>query len=462
MKSIALLIVALLLFQHMNITNASRTREHFYTAWNKYRRHIYGCRCTSIFCVVLFTVIAVEGTTGVEVGVTAAVVGLLTTREYTTLIVLTFLISLLKVLLEDHMEKSLLRRSPTIKSVWLKDIWLLWILGSALFSVFLGGLDILDRQFIEDHQYILATAMVFIVFLTYDFWIYNVLHRQLVVGDGFMSSAVSQIYQAAPGNPGRGFLGFLLFTIQRQPPAQVMIIGPKGTGKTRWTMSHDAAYAARVQSRIVGEGEGIFSTQVVELATKIESVPVRSANDTVIAGFSLQLLDFPGENIGDHCTLPFDLRCDVLVLMLPEEAFNPALDERSETFDVTTSDDLGEYFSPDDAAARARDYFYALFFGLNVDEGSKNVAGRQRFGIGSFVLIVNSRKGSLRYRNHFEQHIESLAVQMANKFGLEETRRCFHYYCNITTTQDLILPNAIASLHNTAQFPDVQTGPTFK
>ena len=238
-----------------------------------------------------------------------------------------------------------------------------------------------------------------------------------------------------------------------------MVIGPRGVGKTHWVMTHDAAFAAKMKKRSAGTG-GVLSTQVVEIANKVENVQIHSGNDVVPAKFSLQLLDFPGENIGDHCTLPFDLRCDVLVLMLPEDAFNPELDSEDEVLEISTSQDLNKFFRPGSADSRARDYLYALYFGLNVgqDGSTTNVAGRQRFGIGSFVLIVNTHGGSPRYGSTFRLHVDSLAARLARKFGMEDKSRCFTYYCNISETRETILADAIGSLHS-AKVEDPQNAP---
>ena len=444
MTYLSILVVICMLYQHMTITKVSRVREDFYPAWTKYRRHIVFCRCLSLAGLGLIIVIIVE-TYYAGDQVTRSMMGLLETKEYTSLIMLTFFISVLKVLLEDHVERNLLRTSPGLGNVWLKDIWLVWFFASVVFSVLLGGSEFLDRESIDRYSHLLAPAMVIVVTLTYDFWIYNVFYRQLTDGDGFMGSAVSQIYRTRPGNPLQGFVGFLFHSIQYQPPAQVMIIGPTGAGKTRWTMSHDAAYARRVTDRGAETAEGLVSTQVVEVANKIEAVRVSNGTE---AGFSLQLLDFPGENIGDHCTVPFDLRCDVLVLILPETAFNPSLATRPETFSVTTSEDLNEYFDIAEGVNKTRDYVYALYFGLNIDSGSTvNVAGRQRFGIGSFVLIVNSRKDELAFDDHFTKHVNALAAELAKKFGLTRADRCLAYYCNILKTTEPILSEAIRRLH---------------
>ena len=470
MKYWGLLVAVCLLSQHMNITNASRVREHFYTAWRKYRRHIYLCRILSLVALAIIIVIGTEKWYQVSIGaeshVAPSLVALLTTKEYTTLIVLTFFISLLKLLLEEQVERNVRRRTPRLKNVWLNDVWLLWFFSSVLFSVFFGAKDILseDAEYVKNNQHALAIIMIILVTFTYNFWIYNVLYRQLTDGDGFMSGAIANILlpppepeESAPekprpprstppwDNPFRGFLGFMFRSIQYSPPAQVMIIGPRGAGKTHWAKSLDGTYKAKVEAESK-ETSGIVNTKVVETATTTLPIPV--GRDRVDRNFSIQLVDFPGENVGDHCTLPIDLRCDALILMLPESAFNPSLDQNEGMSVGGAFEDLDGYFDKADGNNKARDYFHALFFGLNVDESSTNVAGRQRFSVGSFVLIVNgSDDAGLKYHNHFEKHIEVLADAMGSKVGVSESSRRFYRYCNVSNLGGSVLRDAIGSLH---------------
>ncbi len=463
MTILSLLVIACMLVQHITITKPSRIREDFYTAWKNYRRQILLCRCLSLGGLMLIIVIIVEAyySFGTDVPcpteppyntnrVTCATVALLKTKEYTTVIMLTFFLSILKLLLEDHVERRLLGATGGVRNVWLQDIWLVWFSASVVLSVVLTSFQILDMEFAPHTIHLWAAGMIAVVTFTYDFWIYNVLHRQLTDGDGFMASAVSQLYQSPPtdhakiGSPWRGFVGFMFRSIQYQPPAQVMTIGPTGAGKTHWVMSHDNNYAEKVR-QASADTAGLVTTHVVEVANKIQNVTLGA----IPTGFSLQLLDFPGENIGDHCTVPFDLRCDVLILILPEAAFNTALDTKSETFDIETADDLNEYFNLDEKVNKTRDYIYALFFGLNVDSGDINVAGRQRFGVGSFVLFVNRWGTDVpELGTQFERHMNSLALQLAKKFGLADERRCFAYHGDISHNTNRILSDAIQRLHN--------------
>ena len=481
MKYWGLLIIVCLLSQHMNITSASRVREHFYTAWLKYRKHIYLCRLQSLTAVAFIIVIGMESLyNDSKPGVVAStLIELLTTREYTTLIVLTFFISLLKMILEEQVERNVRRRTPNLKNVWLNDLWLLWFFASVLFSVLLGGTEILSKDtYIQNNKYVLATIMIIFLTLTYNFWIYNVLHRQLTEGDGFMSGAIANILLPPPqiplpppedalpppekprptgstppwDNPLRGFIGFMFRSIQYSPPAQVMIVGPRGAGKTHWATRLDGSYNAKVEAQS-SETSGLVNTKVVEIATVKLPIPV--GPHRIDREFSVQLVDFPGENVGDHCTLPIDLRCDALVLMLPESAFNPELDKEKETDAGVAFEDLDRFFDKRRENNKARDYFHAFFFGLNVDEFSTGVAGRQRIAVGSFALIVNgSDEKGLRYKNHFKENIEVLAKAMALKVGVAESGRRFSYYCNVGRIGGSVLRDTIGSLHGASPSPE--------
>lgn len=448
------LLVVCMLIQHVFITNVTRTREHFYRDWKNYRNHIMACRVVSIVGIIMAATVLFE--TGYETAnrpATHALTNLISSKAYTTLILLTFFLSVLKFLIEDQMEKKMRRASPHLKNVWLNDIWLLWFFASAVATSIIGIEDIFTRESIGKQAAFYALGTILLVILTYNFWIYNVLHRQLTEGDGFMSSAVSQIYgkqeskiaSAHNAQSLRGFLGFLYGATQAQPPAQILVIGPKGAGKTHWIASQDGRFAAQVER---DENGAIISTESAQVATKIESIPITRNEQRVEAEFCLSIVDFPGENIGDHCTLPFEYRSDVLLLMLPENAFSPELDQKEDLFDIQKSEDITEYFKADAKSSKVRDYLYALYFGLNIDDKSKEFEGRQAFGVGSFVLTINSLHlgGTLMYDSKFEKHMKNLSVQIGKKFGVEE-ERCLVYYYNIDVGNVQILRHAIGSLH---------------
>ena len=456
----SLLIVASLLIQHMTITKETQQREHFHRVWRNYRRQILCCRFISFLGLMTILAIVMEAYHNVDLGVTESLVELLQKKEYTTLAVLTFFVAILHLLIEDHVETRMGRSKPEVKHVWLRDIWLLWFSASIVLSVFLGGFELLDNTNIMNHKYVLGVATIVIVTFTYDFWIYNVLYRQMTEGDGFTNSAVSRIYgvkqemgEGHGHDPIRGFLGFLFRAIQYQPPAQVLIIGPRGAGKTHWVMQRDAAFMEYVKSRSGGDA-GLQSTQRIEYARDTENVNIVDHNMAIDAEFSVTLLDFPGENLGDHCNLPFELRSDVLILILPEDAFNPQLDERPEPFSVNTSQDISEYFNGGAESSRARDYMYALYFGLQMDEINQEVGRRQQSGVGAFVLLVNCRDQQ-KYTNKFEMHIKSLSEQMARKFGVVGDQRVFSYYYDIAKGQQPVLREAIRSLHKTIEVGEI-------
>ena len=448
MKFAAIATVLCLLIQHMAVTQTVRRREHFFRAWKSYRRHIYFCRFVSFTAIGVIGAIVLEIYHETDLGVTESLEELLRTEEYITLIVLTFFISLINLLVEDQLEKKIQGDNPTVKNVWLRDIWLLWFSASVVFSVIFGGFDILDAT-LENNKYFFAIVSVIVVAVTYAFWMYNVVHRQLTEGDGFTATAVSRIYGVQSEHvrdPLRGFLGFLTRAIQYQPPSQILIIGPKGVGKTRWTMQQDAAYAEYI-GRSSDVDDGILSTQAIETAHTTQHVSVIEGNARREAEFSLMLLDFPGENLGDHCNLPFDLRSDVLILMLPESAFNPKLDA-TQPFSISTADDITEYFESDKDSAKTRDYMYGLYFGLQMDNSSSDFMGRPQSGVGSFILLVNSREEQPKYQNNFRKHIESLSIQIAGRYGVIDKTRIFSHYYNIERPNETLLRGAIGSLHS--------------
>ena len=449
----SILIVCFLIFQHMNITKETQQRHHFYKSWKSYRNHILFCRFMSLLGAATVLAIAMEAYHDVDLGVTLAVVTLLSTREYATLIVLTFFIAILHLLVEEHVEARLRRYKPEVKHVWLHDVWLMWFSASIVLSVFLGGFDLLSEETIMLHKHKLAALSVVVVVFTYDFWIYNVLYRQLTDGDGFTGSAVARIYgvkrrknDKSDYAPIRGFLGFMVRAIQYQPPAQVLVVGPRGAGKTRWLMKRDAAFHEDQEAKKESDGT-LASTQKIEIATDVENVSILEGSRRTNAEFFLMMVDFPGENLGDHCNLPFELRSDVLVLMLPEDAFNPELDTQSETFHISTAQDISEYFASDENSRKTRDYMYALYFGLKMDDSGQEFRGRQQSGVGAFALVVNCI-GSRKYDKEFKKHIHFLSRQIAEKYGVRNKQRIFSYYFDIVQHDEPILRQTIGSLHN--------------
>ena len=446
-----IMIVAFMFAQHITITNPDRNREQFYKAWKNYRKQILFCRFVTVTGILFIVTVLLEFVYKVEdPPITSGFTELVSTREYITLIFLTFFLSVLKFLIEDQVEKRIREGNPAITTVWLRDVWLLWFCASVLISIVLGKSELLDASTLKEYDLITAVTTVLLVTLTYDFWIYNVLHRQLTEGDGFLASSVSQIYGAPTIHPFKEFRGFLTRAIQYQPPAQILVIGPKGAGKTHWIAQHDAAFAAKVRATGT-EDRGVLSTEEVQFATTIESIPIEKQGKIVDEGFSLSFIDFPGENIGDHCTLPFELRSDVLVLLLSESALNPQLDERDGKFMVHRSEDISDCFGSEEQATKERDYMYALYFGLKIDDTAPQFAGRQAFGVGSFVLIVNSRSHDteLQYGDRFKTQMRGLAVQLGKKFGVKDEERSFFHYYNIDGDQGSIIRQAIGSLHNT-------------
>ena len=317
-----------------------------------------------------------------------------------------------------------------------------------------------------------ALLILLVIVATYVAWIHGVIYQQLTAGDGFIASVIPPLH-------------LNVFPLDTHSPAQALIIGPKRAGKTMLARQCDPDYGRRLiedeeQRSAIAERRGKSQesngshrgTEVIEEASMTHKVPVRrrsGSEQTTDVKFSL--LDFPGENIGDHCTLPLDLRCDVLVLVLPEQAFNPELDTLEETISISKSYHIDKYFGERDGKAplastegeanselelveEARDYLYALYYGLNYDRGkvseriseSISQGGRRRSSAKTFVLVVNRNEkvaaGKERYGGSFEKHILFLSGQVGAKFGVP-AELCFAEYVDVKSRNTTIFIDAL-------------------
>ena len=337
MVYIGALIFVLMVLQHMHITNPNRGAENFHRAWRQYRSHIKCCHivatvgvgATLLFLVAEYYVKATsEDPSKVASMIKDRLLAVLAVDEYISLVLLTLFLAGIKLLIDRFLEHRLRSRNPDVKDPWLQDIWLMWFLASTAASVALGNVPM--PQFEPESQsllgYLAALSVVVVVMATYVFWIHNVLYRQLTLGDGFRGETIPSLLSS-------------FSPLDDHPPAQVLVIGPKGAGKTKLVSSCDPAYEMRLERR-----KEKMATQVVEVASMIEKVQVPSAVDgrSEEEEIRFSLLDFPGENIGDHCTLPFDLRSDVLVLVMSEAVFNPKLDREDFKVDIPQGELLAE------------------------------------------------------------------------------------------------------------------------
>ena len=439
MEYYAFAIFALMIGQHIAITRSTTNSADFHRSWRHYRWHINFC---NIFAFTAFTIVAVLllvdwGVALDETRFRKHLYTVLATRGYVSLTLFALFLACINIIVERHLHAYLLRRNPGLRDPWQKDVWLLWFVLSVLASLSIEAFTSIEASAPESPALntFVALAVAVAILLTYVTWIHSVLYRQLTIGDGFPASIIPPLHRR-------------ITPLDPYPPAQALVIGPRAAGKSLLISKCDTSYGERT----AGKNAPQLGTQIVQEATMMQRVPVANASGgktNEMVRFSL--LDFPGENIGDHCTLPLDLRCDVLVLVIAEEALNPELENDPTVITIQKSQDIDRYFRRTHAgdgdpepAIRSRDYLYALYFGLNYDPASPALAGRDRSAVGSFVLTINGRELAPRYdTDHFNRHIKRLAEQLGHKFGAPP-ERCFAECVNVTGINAAIFVNALA------------------
>ena len=437
----------LMIAQHILIARPSPNTETFHQAWHKYRRHIFLCHYLAIFVLVVTGVlISVDAFYVAQHNannpiITKELLNLLNTRSYLSLTLFALLLAIIKIMAERYFEKKLLDKYTDIKDPWQKDVWLAWFIISALITVPMEYRpDIPIEPPYHPSAYFAATILVIVVLLTYVLWIHSALYRQMAETNGLIGSIIPALFRLSP--------------LDVHPPAQALVIGPKEAGKSELIKSCDPSYrefADRMDSE--------YGTPIIREATMLHKLSVSTLSTSQEEEVRFALLDFPGENIGDHCTLPFDLRCDILVLVLPEEAFNPELVDLETAITISGAADIDSYFNLEatderlsDVAGRSRDYLYALYYGLNYDGDSLAGSGpdillpeRKRSPVNSFVLLANYHGQEPMYGGEkFLTHLDCLSKQIGGKF-LTLRELCFAQYQNVQSTNHEVFLEALGA-----------------
>ena len=311
---IAFAIFCLMIVQHVLIVRVTRQTSTFHHAWRQYRNHIAICNTlAAVVLIVAVVLILVDANYVARHNqdnpiITKKLLQIINTKGFLSLTVLALFLASIKIMIERYFERQLREKYPDIQDPWQKDVWLLWFVASVIITLPLEyRVDVdIDPPYQVIH-YVGATVIVAIVLLTYVSWIHNALYRQMSETSGLIGSIIPTLHRK-------------LLPLDSHPPAQALVIGPKEAGKSELVKNCDPVYKEESEKR-----DEHLGSQIIETATMIQTMNVPGLGSSKQEEVRFALLDFPGENIGDHCTLPFDLRCDVLVLVMPEEAFNPRL-----------------------------------------------------------------------------------------------------------------------------------------
>ncbi len=317
--------------------------------------------------------------------------------------------------------------------------------------------------------------LILLVFLTsYYLWIKGVQFSQLVEEDGIW-----------PSNAKKNLEPFKFFTLKPKLriffpkmsssfklPVQCMIIGPKGHGKTRLAEVCSPDYELENNTK-----KGNSKTGKDKQATSAEataSLEIASFNGKDNKHF--WAIDAPGENLGDHIALPFQMRTDLLVLVIDAHSLkvdeNGVInfgyrfkssnseyinmrstkifeDQHAQRIKLATNyfrksksqpngvpkskaDEIGEKL-----AQNAVEYFKALAYSMNRDtNGVDGVPGLVRYkaparwSIGSFVLVLNHHNTettdhpftTIDLDNNRKKQFENLSQDIGHLFGVKLSR----------------------------------------
>ena len=291
MEYIGFAIFCLMIVQHILIVRVTRHTENFHHAWRQYRNHITTCNILAVVVLLVAVVLILVDVNFVAKHtpdnpiITKKLLQLMNTKGYLSLTVLALFLASIKIIIERYFEKQLREKHPNIQDPWQKDVWLLWFVASAVITLpleYRGEIDIAPPYQIAD--YTGAVVIVVIVLLTYVLWIHNALYRQMSETSGLIGSIIPDLHRK-------------LMPLDSHPPAQALVIGPKEAGKSLLIANCDPAYKKELEKK-----GGTLGTQILESATMIQTVPVPGGGGGKQEEVRFALLDFPGENMGDHCT----------------------------------------------------------------------------------------------------------------------------------------------------------------
>lgn len=462
-------LIAIMCVQHMLITNPERPREEMYKSWSIYRFNIM---LTYLIVILLLTMDLFAVTISGDKQIVDGITNLLNFQSQSTFvaIITAFFFAAAVLIAEDLLEKKVM--GPFAR---LRDSWLIWFvslaISVALLETWLQDVSFSGTKAIDtpgEHatepstpvasggsDKFLATSILLFGTVTYAMWIYNVLHRQITKGDGFRGRVLGYIL-----NPG-----------VRAVPVQAMVIGPKRSGKTELVKQCDLNFRDMINSR----GQTRTQVKQIEEGRFNQEMKVREPKKvlgvTTDSGTRHQwvtMVDAPGENLGDHVALPYEIRTDVLVMVIRANALNDSEDVIKEVSNWGL-DSFHRCCAPYPSDARTAviqerlvsdakldgyhtgNYIKAL--GLAINRAESHLPPEGRYTIGAFVLVLNadllsSERKKLAWVGN--DHLQLLAKEIGERFGVD-ARYCHGHLGSVQVHSRSIFIDAVQRL----LYPDI-------
>ena len=378
--AIPTLIVLMMFVQHLLITRQSETPKYWRRTLRRYRRHMRLPRYALILFPASATILLVDYSSGAQLNVLAQLSDAINRTGPTTVLMVTFFSSVLRLFVErtigdsrnilsntrDFMHshfcpdklraRTLADDAPKTVLNPRPDAWLLW-LGCSLAITLLQYL--LDLQFFGSQRaypvdasglspallLVVGLVATTIVCLGYYCWIYTTLFITLTDKHHY-TGRVARLFLGDVGN--------------NELPEQALLIGPVLAGKTTF---HRQMPGSQASSR-------------PQVAYEI----VRKDEHTVC----LYVVDMPGENMGDHLFSTSLIRADSLVLILRAEWFDLRALGDSSNYELDSWHNLIK-----DCDSREISNVKAYMRGLHFATKSTLVKPKDLFLVRSFVLYMN-------------------------------------------------------------------------
>jgi hypothetical protein len=320
------------------------------------------------------------------------------------LIVSGFFAAIVRFFLDDVIIKGLEKPRG-----WLKDAWLWWFVMMVVVEC------LFERLHLREHKtlnaiggVILMWVVNLVVVVSFWLWIFVAMFRTLAESEGFRGPAVTK---------------FILSPWKEFVLRQAVVIGPKRSGKTTLVRSvaplaNTVAISAAPLPTPVLDGGKMAGTLLNEFREFATLVNVNGNRSTVL----VSIVDCPGENLGDHVSLPYRYRTDVLVLVLMARHLKDG--------DVLTAHDnyrLDTFSRCCDGSAdgrKAQEYLTALHLATTRDNSDRKEDARVPREL---LLVLNydredHREQSVANRIRNDGNLKQLAIDIGLRFSISEDR----------------------------------------
>jgi len=199
------------------------------------------------------------------------------------------------------------------------------------------------------------------------------------------------------GRAARRFLGAIF---RSHTPLQAVVIGPKKSGKTAFCLAKE----------IKGD---LLDTKCVQEIPVLKFSEIQTTNEDVVRNreYSVNLIDTPGENMGDHLLLITHFRCDSLVIIFRvKDMIQGNMEESFFEFE-----NFSKLFEKESVAFYAKALYSAVRRTSDLNDATRV------YKVRSVVLFFNvdSHDDRLYAENIFKNMpIQKLAQSIGESFGV--------------------------------------------